>query len=313
MSNSNESSIENILLGGHQTFSFRHGWLEKGFRAISECADVFGGADAIVRLGVGKNMVESIRHWCLLAQLIEGSSNKGVNRKGAYRPSEIGQRLLDPAAGWDPYLEDDASLWLIHWLIVSNPIRRTVWQVIFAHFHKSEFSKEELSDFLKSFLDRHGIRMSVNTLGRDLDCFLKTYVASVSDSGFAEENFDCPLADLGLIWPSPESNRFHFNVGPKYSLPPPVFYFALEQFFEQSWSGRQTITIQECLYGAGGPGQVFKLDENALSEHIEALSEATDGALLLDETAGLKQIYRRHPVATIGILEKYYQRKGALR
>jgi hypothetical protein len=302
-----------VTFGGHQTFSFRHGWLEKGFRAIGEAADVFGAEDAIVRLGVGKNMVESIRHWCVLAQLIENDADDGAKRARSYRPTDIGSRLLDPESGWDPYLEDDASLWLIHWLLVSNPVRRTVWQVVFAHFHKPEFSKAELSDFLKSFLERYEIRVSASTLARDLDCFLKTYVAPASDSEFTEENFDCPLADLGLIRQSPESDTFHFDVGPKYSLPPAVFYFAFEQFFEQSRSGKQTMTIQECLYGAGSPGQAFKLDENALFEHIEALSEATDGALLLDDTAGLKQIYRRRTFAATRVLEKYYQRKGAIR
>jgi len=39
------------------------------------------------------------------------------------------------------------------------------------------------------------------------------------------------------------------------------------------------------------------------------LSEITAGALLLDDTAGLKQIYRRDAVAATGVLEKYYRRR----
>lgn len=302
-----------LVFGGHQTFSFRHGWLEKGFRGITGAGDIFSAEDAIVHLGVGKNMVESIRHWCVLALLIENDADDGVKRASAYRPTDIGRRLLDASEGWDPYLEDDASLWLIHWLLASNQSRRTVWQVIFAHFNKPEFSKTELLEFLKSFLDLHEIRVNASTLGRDLDCFLKTYVAAPSDAEFTEENFNCPLADLGLIRASPESDTFHFDVGAKYSLPPAVFYFALEQFFEYSRSGNQTMSIQECLYGAGSPGQAFKLDENALLELFEALSVATDGALLLDETAGLKQIYRRRKFAAIRLLEKYYRNKGLSR
>lgn len=302
-----------IVFGGHQTFSFRHGWLEKGFRGIGEGGDIFGAEDAIVRLGVGKNMVESIRHWCVLAQLIENSEDDGAKRARSYQPTDIGRRLLDPLQGWDPFLEDDASLWLVHWLLVSNPARRTVWQVIFAQFNKPEFSRTELSDFLKAFVDRHEIRVSAGTLGRDLECFLKTYVAARSDGEFTEENFNCPLADLGLVRASPESETFHFDIGAKYSLPPAVFYFAFEQFSGRSQTTSQTMTIQECLYGTGSPGQAFKLDENALLEQFEAVSEATDGALLLDDTAGLKQIYRRRPFAPTKLLGKYYRRKGAHR
>jgi len=63
---------------GHQTFVFRHGWLEKGVRAVDQCPSVFLQENALVRLGVGKNMVESIRHWCLVTQMIE--ENPGVKR-----------------------------------------------------------------------------------------------------------------------------------------------------------------------------------------------------------------------------------------
>ena len=36
---------------GHQTFVFRHGWLEKGVRAVKECPTVFSAEDALIRLG----------------------------------------------------------------------------------------------------------------------------------------------------------------------------------------------------------------------------------------------------------------------
>ena len=55
---------------GHQTFVFRHGWLEKGVRGVAESPTIFSEENALVRLGVGKNMVESIRHWCQVTQLV---------------------------------------------------------------------------------------------------------------------------------------------------------------------------------------------------------------------------------------------------
>lgn len=36
---------DHMVFGGHQTFSFRHGWLEKGFRGIDETDDLFGAED----------------------------------------------------------------------------------------------------------------------------------------------------------------------------------------------------------------------------------------------------------------------------
>jgi len=50
---------------GHETFPFRYPWPAKGVRAASAHPCIFGEEDATVTLGVGKNMVKAIRHWCL--------------------------------------------------------------------------------------------------------------------------------------------------------------------------------------------------------------------------------------------------------
>ena len=54
---------------GHETFVFRYGWLKKGLKGLRERPDVFSAEEAVARLGVGKNMVRSIRHWCLATRL----------------------------------------------------------------------------------------------------------------------------------------------------------------------------------------------------------------------------------------------------
>lgn len=59
---------------GHQTFSFRYGWLEKGFRFIKE-EKKFTDPDAIVALGVGKNMVDSIKYWSEMTGIIADGEN----------------------------------------------------------------------------------------------------------------------------------------------------------------------------------------------------------------------------------------------
>ena len=60
------------------------------------------------------------------------------------------------------------------------------------------------------------------------------------------------------------------------------------------------MSVQESLYGPQSPGQAFKLDENALVEYIEALEDMTDGAIALDETAGLKHL------DSMRLLARYY-------
>ncbi len=75
-------SLEKPLLGesprysfsGHHTFPFRYAWLPKGVAAVRSDRQAFSRPDALVQLGVGKNMVASIRFWCEACGLISGSS-----------------------------------------------------------------------------------------------------------------------------------------------------------------------------------------------------------------------------------------------
>ena len=88
---------------GHQTFVFRYGWLEKGVRGVAAQPDLFSREDALVTLGVGKNMVDSIRHWCQLAQLVEQDDCRERLNARFLRPTEIATKLLLDG-GWDPYV-----------------------------------------------------------------------------------------------------------------------------------------------------------------------------------------------------------------
>ena len=94
---------------GHETFPFRYPWLKKGFDAVGADGAVFARDDAITTLGVGKNMVRAIRHWCLAAGIVE----ENAARAGSLKVTDRGQLLLADD-GLDPYLEDPATLWLLH-------------------------------------------------------------------------------------------------------------------------------------------------------------------------------------------------------
>jgi len=296
---------------GHQTFTFRYGWLEKGVRGVNEYPDLFFRDDALVSLGVGKNMVESIRHWCLVAQLIEASDDNGKNSSRRLQPTTIAKKLL-LNGGWDPFLEDDASLWLIHWLISTNPSIGTAWQLLFSRYNRPDFTRREVNNYLRDFITKEGMKVSDTVIERDVDCLIRTYVAGTGSKKqvVIEESFACPLLQLNLIQPSPDGDLYRFAIGPKPSLPAPVFAYALNEHFARRENRLETMSIQECLYGEASPGQVFKLDENSLIEYVEELEDTMGGSVILDETAGLKQIYRRQSFNPITILDNYYGRNS---
>ena len=276
--------------GGHEKFVFRHGWLKKGVDGVKEKPLIFTNDEALVMLGVGKNMVRSIRHWCLATGLVEEMD--GVGLAHPLQASHLADKLLNDR-GWDPYLEDIGSLWLLHWQLSTNLRRCFVWHMLFSKFLETEFTKRQLANYLSSQFEHHDVHTTPGTIDREIDACLRTYVPAVRSKlgKIAEETLDCPLAELDIIRYIPNDNIFRFNIGPKVSLPLGMFGYALLSFLSSTAENRRTVAVDECLYQEGSPGQVFKLDENSVVEYLESLEEATKGKIRLEETAGLRQVY----------------------
>ena len=104
----------------HETFHPRYGWLHKGFAAAHKDHGVFTAPNATVTLGVGKNMVNAIRYWAQAFKVLEDVPEPFRPRVSLLRPSPFGEALLSED-GWDPYLEDAGSLWLLHWQLLRPP------------------------------------------------------------------------------------------------------------------------------------------------------------------------------------------------
>ena len=50
------------VFSGHESFSCKQLWLKKGYDFLVN-GNNFNAPDSVVKLGVGKNMVSSIRYW----------------------------------------------------------------------------------------------------------------------------------------------------------------------------------------------------------------------------------------------------------
>lgn len=267
---------------GHQTFVFRHGWLEKGVGLIREAPRGFLDQDVLIKLGVGKNMVESIKYWCFQTQLL-----RETEATGALELTDMAKFIFGEhkeTEGVDPYLEDDATLWLLHWLLIQNPVIST-WQLVFSRLHKPEFTKASLLQSLQSWL-LGNVTVSESTLARDIDCFVRSYAGTRGK--FSEENFDSPLLSLGLIQPTSESDLYRFNIGAKRNLPAEIVGYAL--LMSMAASNRTTMLVQSCLYDAGHPGQVFKLDEGTLMDYLADLENKTKHEISVTDTAGMVSV-----------------------
>ena len=294
-----------VSFSGHETFVFRYAWLKKAVDAVGENPAVFTTDEAMVRLGIGKNMVRSVRHWGLsTGVLVEKAQTRGAQ----LAVSRLGEFLFGPG-GRDAYLEDANSLWLLHWNLVFREQRSTTWCWTFNLLPSGEFTRDSLAAFLQAEANRRGLNIgSEGSLRRDIDCFLRTFIpARSAKNAVPEDSLDCPLVELGILEEERSSGLVRFNRGEKASLADEVFTYCLLEFWNRVAPDRESLAFSDVAYGFGGPGLAFKLDDNSLVDRLDRLEHVTQGRLVYGETAGLKQVYRRANIESFDLLEAHYR------
>ncbi len=300
-------------LSGHETFPLRYGWLKKAFDAVcateNEAGDnrsVFSGHDAIARLGVGKNMVASIRHWATAARIVEDRS-----RRDRIATTLLGKKIFGQH-GLDPYMENISTSWLVHWQLAGWGERTTTWLWAFNYYSGIDFERESLARSISKFAEEGPWKLIANsTIKRDVACLVRTYVPQEPRSTQVshEDRLESPLTELGLIRSLGKKDSFRFVRGPKPSLGVGVLSYAITDFWRRSFNNSSTLSFEVLAHEPGSPGQVFLLEENELVEMLVRLEDVTHGDYSWSETSGLKQLVRRREIdedRQIGFIEADY-------
>jgi hypothetical protein len=297
------------IFARHETFHPRFGWLKKGFDKAYKDNFVFSKESAPVVLGVGKNMVKAIKYWCIAFKVVDEAR---IDGKYAHNPSEFAKKLLGED-GWDPFLENPSSLWLLHWNLFKPPCHAPAWYFTFNELNKIDFSSHDLLFSLKEYRDRQfpSKKIRDSSLNKDVNCLIRMYVERTGPKTLKEDSLDCPFTELGIINAYTDSKRFTFNFGSKPSLPPEIIVSACLEFASSFQDDARTISISRLLYDAGSPGRAFKLTESSLSDAIETISlKAKD--MYLTDTAGMTQFaYDNDPLKiSKKILNSYYKKRN---
>jgi hypothetical protein len=293
----NQANLVNPIFANHETFHPRFGWLKKGFDAVEKNSGIFLQDDAPVRLGVGKNMVRSMRYWCNAFKIIDKNNS----------PTSFGEQLLGNN-GWDPYLEDPASLWLLHWNLLKPTCEAAAWYYIFNIFRDSEFTKADILAGLNEYINNFNKNIAESSFIKDVNCILRMYASQdfMGNNSPIEDSIDCPFNELGLI--RTFGKNYQFKIGNKTNLPAEIIVAACLEYASWVNYGGNTINIPSLLYNEGSPGMAFKLTENVLCEAIETVAKRFD-ALVFSDTAGIIQLtFNVEPdILVQEILEQYFK------
>lgn len=294
------SAIDSITRGqfaGHETFPLRLLWLKKAYDAVKLGAPMgtFQEQEAIARFGVGRNMAVSMRYWALASGLF-------AEKDRTIAPTRLGHLLLSDD-GLDPFLEDPATIWLVHWHIAATAEMTTTAYFTFNVLSAIEFDPASLVDELMALVMARGWRGTRGTLKRDVEVFLRGYVRR--DASQSEDAAEPLLAELGLIREARLGGWYEFVRGPKPTLPVSVFAYALADFWERQ-GGSTTLTAEQICYAPGSPGRVFKLDEDSVITRLMTVDESTNNAWQWTDTAGLRQIHRRATFEPMALMSHEY-------
>jgi hypothetical protein len=275
-----------LTFSGHETFVLRSNWLKKAYDLLQERPDLFFLEDAFVRLGVGKNMAQSIRFWGRACNVFER-----LESGAGHRATWLGTALFDDIHGWDPFLVTPTSRWLLHWQIVSHPEAAFTFYYTFNLLRRGEFTALQLAQQIVQIVAQlSGKPPSPATIGRDIDCMLRCYLRpdAAKLGPAAEDALHCPLHELNLLQPLPGQPTYHLVSGVRPDLLDELVAFAALQ--QARALGRATVAFNELAYGERSPGRIFRLDEDALLSCLLRCEKATHGRAAYSEGGGIRQL-----------------------
>lgn len=281
---------ETFNFSGHETFHCRPFWLKKGYDFLEQKRR-FTDEDAVAYLGVGKNMVTAIRFWMHAFGMAKDSQATDL----------AGKLLADE--GWDPYLEDIGSLWLLHYHLVKEK-HNSIAAIIFNELRDRtpEFNVNQYTGFVTS----EKTKANAKTLERDFSTFLRNYRDKESDeiddlSGLLS---DLQLVGMTKVDAKDELDRkarkvYFIERRKRSSLPASILLYAILDSVPEQHSLSLPVLMDEV-------GKTFALDRDGMLELLMEI-EKKHPAVTLSRVAGVYELQFKKRPDPLTVLAKYYE------
>lgn len=290
MSNNNKSTSARFVFSGHESFPCKSLWLKKGYDFIVVGND-FNSPEAVIGLGVGKNMVTSIRFWLRVFGITEND-----------KPTELADYLFNDHNGKDKYLEDIATMWLLHFNLVFSK-EATLYNMFFCGVQRerSHFEREQIINYVKLRMAESGkmTLFNANTVKKDVGVLLQNY--ALPRKPLSNEDFSSLLIDLDLIRQNAEGKGYFFNVDGKRKVTKEIFLYGLLKLKECEMDNTIPFdTIQEKV------GLVFCMQDFETIEMIKHLASEYSEYFAYSDVAGIKQVQFTKNLDCKQVLDNYY-------
>ncbi len=287
--------MNKLLLSGHETFHCRHFWLKKGYDFIQQ-GNKFNDSTAVVELGVGKNMVRSIKYWLQAFNLLDEKNNL----------TPFAHFLFDNN-GKDPFIEDPATIWLLHYLLIFYN-KGSFYSIIFNEFQKEkiEFTKTQLFEFINNKCEESNNPVSKNSISNGINVFLKGYLKPMRVKNI-EDDFSGLLMELDLIRPlnkniENDEKWYKINTGDRHEIPIEIILFSIINNPKYA----QSISFNSLMNDFNSVGNIYGINANGLVEKINEMVKKYPNIIFTDY-AGIKELQFKTKLDKWKILTKYYE------
>ena len=277
-----------LKLKRHESFSIREGWLAKGIKNVKEYGNVFALQNATDILGIGTNMVKSLKYWMTATKLIE-EKNREIML------SDFGSIINE----YDPYLEDIFSWWLIHINMITNIDDAYIYNLFFNKCNIKTFTKRELYEKLYALLINEKLTFNENILQDEVNMIIKTYTIDEKIDN-PENNFICPLSELNLL-KKVDRDTYEKNRPEIRNLPFWVVYYIICLLLDD----RDNISIDELLKEENSPAKLLNMDKHLINEYLDEMKK--NDLIIINRTAGLNMVYLKKKLSLNEIAEEYFK------
>lgn len=292
--------MSNLKFSGHDTFSCRQQWLLKGIELIDNknLKGFQNLEESILNLGVGKNMVQAIQYWIRAFGLIDDEK----------KLTSIAKLIFSYQEGYDRYLEDEGTLWLLQYLICNVEIA-SIYKLIFSDYTNerisNEFDEKQIISFIKVKIAESSSReTSENTLSSDFKVFIQSYFSGIRTLKSLEDDYNSPLIELNLISSINRENgliTYKLNKENRSGFPLEIFGYCLFDLYGNN-STIQFKDIRKTL------GSYFVISNEGLEMILEKLCYEYNQFIFNDD-AGIRQIQIKanNEEFKLELLQNYYR------
>jgi hypothetical protein len=278
-----------LIFSGHETFHCKNMWLKKGYDYVERDGRFID--EACIDLGVGRNMVSSIRFWLKAFNIIDLENE---------RSTDIANFLFNADYGVDKYLENETSLWVLHYLLVVNKYA-SINSIIFNELRKvkPEFSKENFVNHALGF----DSSLNRNTLSKDFSVFLRNYYSKNERN--VEDSFSGILSDLELVQEikKDKTTKYIIQNNKQEDIPIELILFII---LENSGYG-QSISFKNIYSDYNSVGNIFAFSKEKLENKLIEISEQYKD-IVYSNDSGVKELqFKNDKPNSFDILRSCYE------